>query len=56
MELNISSDFTIDDIHKIRAYNYEKTKFMSFNERNDYYEKSAIIIRKEIDEVRKNQT
>ena len=31
-ELKISSDFTIEDIHKIREYNYERRKDMSFAE------------------------
>ena len=31
-KLNISPDFTIDDIHKIREYNYERRKNMSFEE------------------------
>ena len=35
---NISEDFTIEDIHKIREYNYEMTKDMTFDERKSYYE------------------
>jgi len=30
--LNISDDFTIDDIHKIRKYNYERRKNMTSEE------------------------
>lgn len=41
MELIISSNFTIDDIHKIREYNYEQTKGMSLEERNNYYKNGA---------------
>jgi len=37
----ISSNFTVEDIHKIREYNYEITKDMTFNERMSYYEKEA---------------
>lgn len=33
----ISPEFTIDDIHKIREYNYEVTKGMSVEERVAYY-------------------
>ena len=29
----LSPDFTIDDIHKIREYNYETTKDISYNDR-----------------------
>ena len=34
---NISSDFTIEDIHKIREYNYELTKNMSSEKRAEFY-------------------
>ena len=33
----LSKDFTIDDIHKLREYNYEQTKDMGVKERSDYY-------------------
>lgn len=33
----LSSDFTIDDIHKLREYNYYLTKDMTLQERMDYY-------------------
>lgn len=35
--LEISSDFTIDDIHRIREYNYEATKHMTVEEKLHYY-------------------
>lgn len=35
--LEISRDFTIEDIHKIREYNYEMTKGMTTQEKQDYY-------------------
>ena len=41
MKLNISHNFTIEDIHKIREYNYEVTKNMSLEERNNYYKARA---------------
>jgi hypothetical protein len=31
-QLRISSNFTIDDIHKIREYHYQATKNMTFRE------------------------
>ena len=40
-KLNISPNFTINDIHKIREHNYEMTKNMTFQERKDYYSKGA---------------
>ena len=34
---DISPDFTIDDIHKIREYHYELTKDMTTQERINFY-------------------
>jgi len=31
-ELNVSCDFTIEDIHKVREYNYARRKSMTFDE------------------------
>jgi hypothetical protein len=33
----LSPNFTIEDIHKLREYNYEITKNMTDKERMDYY-------------------
>jgi len=52
-ELNISDNFTIEDIHKIREYNYEMTKHMTRDERAAYYRKGAEAVQKQIDEIRK---
>jgi len=38
---NISENFTIEDIHKVREYNHEATKDMTFDERKSYYEQNA---------------
>ena len=38
---DISPNFTIDDIHKIREYNYEQTKNLSIKEQCDYYNNKA---------------
>lgn len=35
--LEISPDFTVEDIHKIREHNYEVTKHMSAEEKLHYY-------------------
>ncbi|MBO7123377.1 MAG: hypothetical protein J6V90_08875 [Treponema sp.] len=40
-ELKISDNFTVDDIHKVREYNYEQTKNMSEKERGEYYSREA---------------
>ena len=39
--LNISPNFTMDDIRAIRTYNYEMTKNMTDAERNAYYDKKC---------------
>lgn len=33
----LSPDFTIEDIHKLREYNYYQTKDMTLQKRIDYY-------------------
>ena len=38
--LVISPDFTIEDIHKIREQNYERTKDMTVAEKVAYYNNS----------------
>jgi len=37
----LSTDFTLEDIHKIREYHYERTKDMSFEERAAFYHEGA---------------
>lgn len=51
---NISPDFTIDDIHKLREHNYNTTKDMTIDERNAYYKSKAEKIRTEL-ETRKKE-
>ena len=46
--LTISPDFTVEDIHKIRAYNYEATKSMSFEDRKSYYAEKAETFKKRL--------
>ena len=46
----LNSDFTIDDIHKLREYNYYLTKDMSPQERMDYYNKKGRAFQQEIEE------
>ena len=41
-------NFTIDDIHKLREYNYYQTKDMSQQERIDYYNTRGMEVQKEI--------
>ena len=44
----ISPDFTIEDIHKIREYNYEVTKNMSIEEKIAYYNTAGMEAEEEI--------
>ena len=48
----ISEDFTNDDIHNIREYNFEITKNMSPEDKLDYYNKKGLEAKKKIDEIR----
>lgn len=42
----LSPDFTIEDIHKLREYNYYQTKDMSRQERIDYYNSNGMEVHK----------
>lgn len=55
-ELKISPDFTIDDIHKVREYNYEMTKDMTEVDRRAYYRKGAEEVERRIEEIRKQKS
>jgi len=48
----ISQDFTIDDIHKIREWNYEKLKDATPEERAEYYRNSTQRFQKRIAKAR----
>ena len=50
-KLIISQDFTIEDIHKIREYNYNITKDMTPQERRDYYNKRGMKVHRQIQEM-----
>jgi len=50
--LVISPDFTIEDIHKIREQNYERTKNMTVAEKVAYYNNSGKEAEKEIKQRR----
>lgn len=54
---NISPDFTIDDIHKIREYHYELTKDMTMQERINFYNEggSAFLAEMEKRKLQKMQ-
>lgn len=46
----LSPDFTIEDIHKLREYNYQITKDMPRQERMEYYNSKGRAFQKEIEE------
>lgn len=50
--LNISPDFTIDDIHKIREQNYERTKNMTIEEKLEHYNMAGSEAEMEIERRR----
>ena len=47
---DLSPDFTIEDIHKLREYNYYLTKDMNPQERLDYYNNRGLEVHKLIQE------
>lgn len=48
----ISSDFTIEDIHKVRENNYNITQNMTSQEKRDYYNHRGMEVHREIQERR----
>jgi uncharacterized protein (UPF0305 family) len=52
---NISDDFTIDDIHKIREYLYETRKNMTFEEKKADIAKGSDAMMARIEAIRKER-
>ena len=50
----ISKEFTIEDIHKLREYNYEQTKGMTVKERSEYYNAKGRELHEEIQSSKNN--
>ena len=46
--LMLSPNFTIEDIHQLREYNYYYTKDMTSKERMDYYNSLGMEVHREI--------
>ena len=53
---DLSPDFTIEDIHKLREYNYYQTKDMKPQERLDYYNNRGLEVHKIIQERKLQKT
>jgi hypothetical protein len=49
----ISDKFTIEDIHKIREWNYERFKNADFKEYTDEINREAAKVQNDIDKLRK---
>jgi hypothetical protein len=52
---DISSDFTIEDIHKIREWNYERRKLMTAEDRCADVNESAARFQKRMEERRRTR-
>ena len=52
----LSLDFSIEDIHKLREYNYYKTKDMTPQERMDYYNSRGMEVHRIIQEHKLQKT
>lgn len=50
--LEISPDFTIEDIHRIREHNYETTKHMTMEEKLHYYNTPRTDAEGQIERIR----
>lgn len=48
----LSPDFTIEDIHKLREYNYELTKNMTDKERMDYYNNRGREVQRKLEQLK----
>lgn len=50
--LEISPDFTIEDIHRIRERNYERTRYMTVEEKLLYYNTPRTDAEEQIKRIR----
>jgi len=48
----LSPNFTIEDIHKLREYNYEVTKHITDEERMDYYNKAGRAVQRKLEKMK----
>ena len=48
----LSPNFTIEDIHKLREYNYEMTKDMTDKERMDYYNSRGREVHRKLERMK----
>lgn len=48
----LSPHFTIEDIHRLREHNYEMTKYMTDEERMDYYNKRGREVQRKLEKMK----
>jgi len=48
----LSPNFTIEDIHKLREYNYEMTKDMTDKERMNYYNSRGREVQRKLENMK----
>lgn len=48
----LSPNFTIEDIHKLREYNYEMTKHMTDEKLRDYYNKAGRAVQRKLEKMK----
>ena len=53
--LDISPNFTIEDIYKIREYNNEMTKNKTRQEKMDYYNEGAREVRRILEDMKNDR-
>ena len=49
---DLGPNITIEDIHKLREYNYEMTKHMTDQERMDYYNKRGREVQRKLEKMK----
>lgn len=49
----LSPSFTVEDIHRLREYNREKTKDMTAEDRHHYYNDAGMEVHKLLQEKKK---
>jgi len=52
----LSPGFTVDDIHKLREYNHERTKNLTSEERQRYYNDAGMEVHKMLQKMAAQET
>ena len=54
-EPELSPDFTVEDIRKVRDYHYELTKDMTFEERQEFYREGMVEFREYMEQLKQQE-